>query len=124
MHAVIVEDDADFEILCVSVINGFEKVNEVSTVMCISDQSRYLSGKQIDAGQQGYGAVALILVITPPRAVLHRRRTVLRYIAYGLNSRFLIVGNKDLAAQFISSFTVADFGARHLEDPCDSLVEQ
>ena len=33
VHAVIVEDDADFEILCVSVINGFEKVKIIYDII-------------------------------------------------------------------------------------------
>ena len=71
--------------------------------MGISDQPRYHSGEQINAGKQGHSTVALIFVITTPCAVLLRWRTVICCIADGLNAGLLIVGDEDLTAQFISS---------------------
>src|ERR1700746_1466378 len=64
MGGMVVENDLDRGVGGVGGVEDLEKLNEFTTAVAFLDQGMDVTSEQIDAGHQGQGAVAFVLMIT------------------------------------------------------------
>jgi hypothetical protein len=64
MRGMIVEDQLDRRPGRIGVVEKLEEFDEFAAAMAILDQRMDLPGDEVDARQQGYGAMAFIFMLT------------------------------------------------------------
>jgi hypothetical protein len=92
---MIVEDQLDRGMGRIGSVDKLEKFDEFAAAVAIPDEGMNLTGKQIDAGQQTGGAVALIFMIAR-EGRLHAglRRQVRGDVRDRLDTGLLVIGRK------------------------------
>src|ERR1700680_4495737 len=94
MSRMVVEDDFNGGVSRIGRVEELEKFNELPAAMALFDKGVDLTGQKIDAGHQGQGAVALVLVIPHyARAGAGKWRTIRCGRADRLNTRLLVIGD-------------------------------
>ena len=99
MSGMVVENDLDRGVGGVGGVEELEKLNEFTTAVAFLDQGMDVTGEQIDAGHQGQGAVAFVLMITHHgRAGAGKWRAIRRGRTDRLDPGFLVVRDDGEAA--------------------------
>jgi hypothetical protein len=89
---MIVEDQVNRRVGGIGRIKELEEFDELPAAMAVFDQGVDLAGQQIDAGQEAYGTVAFVFVITGESRMLARhRRKVGSGVFDRLNARLLVL---------------------------------
>jgi len=100
---MIVEDQLDSGLRRICRIEKFEKFDELSAAVAVSDEGMNFTGQQINAGQQTERTMAFVLMITREgRMDSGLRRQIRRGRCDGLDSRLFVVGDdRDRPARFL-----------------------
>jgi hypothetical protein len=89
---MIIQNDANAKSRRIMLIRQLEKLDKFRTPVALPNQAQHFPAEQINAGQQRYCAVPLVLMISSHAAVPTRyRRQIRRGIADGLNARLLVI---------------------------------